>query len=149
MQAVIPMETKKLRKYIYNFICSLSDQEKFENTQDFHNTFSLYIPSFLYTFIIVIHQINWPFMRAEVDQKVLWWSRGQTCYQVLLKIIDKLVYAFFQLYFSAPYDIGHFSITELNIKNFYTNPEFLLDLWKYFSELFQKKLEVLKKSTCW
>ena len=47
--------------------------------------------------------------------------------------------------YSAPYGKGHFSNTELNLTHFYTNPNFLLDIWKYIAELFQKQLEVLKK----
>ena len=41
--------------------------------------------------------------------------------------------------------MAHFSNTELNIVHFYTNPNFLLDIWKDLIELFQKQLEVLKK----
>ena len=36
-----------------------------------------------------MHWINRLFMRAKVDQQVSWWSGGQTCYQVLLKILEK------------------------------------------------------------
>ena len=36
---------------------------------------------------------------------------------------------------------------ELNLRHFYTNPNFLLALMKDLAELFQKQLEVLKKST--
>ena len=35
--------------------------------------------------------------------------------------------------------------TELNLTHFYTKPNFLLALWKDFTKLFQKQLEVLKK----
>ena len=38
------------------------------------------------------------------------------------------------------------SKTELNLTHFYTNPNFLLALWKDVAELSQKQLEVLKKS---
>ena len=38
-----------------------------------------------------MYLINWPFVRAKVDQQVSWWSGGQTCYQVPLNILDKLV----------------------------------------------------------
>ena len=48
---------------------------------------------------------------------------------------------------SAPDAMRRFSKTESNIKHFYTNPNFLLTLWKDLDELFQKQLVVLKKST--
>jgi hypothetical protein len=38
-----------------------------------------------------MHWINWPLRRAKVDERVLWWSGGQTCYQVPLSTINKLV----------------------------------------------------------
>ena len=47
--------------------------------------------------------------------------------------------------YSAHYAMGHLSKTELNLTRFSTNPKFLLDLWKYLSELNLKQLEVLKK----
>jgi hypothetical protein len=42
-------------------------------------------------FNLVMHWINWPLRRAKVDERLLWWSVGQTCYQVPLSTIDKLV----------------------------------------------------------
>ena len=48
--------------------------------------------------------------------------------------------------YSAPYGMGHFSMTELNLAHFYTNPRFLLAIWKDLDEMFQKQLDVLKKS---
>ena len=47
--------------------------------------------------------------------------------------------------YSAPYDMGKFLKTELNLTHFYTKPKFLLAIWKYLVELFQKQLEVLKQ----
>ena len=35
--------------------------------------------------------INTPLMRAKVDWKVSWWIRGKRCYQLLNKILDKLI----------------------------------------------------------
>ena len=42
--------------------------------------------------------------------------------------------------------MGHFSKTELNITHFYTNPKFLLALWKDLTEPNQKKVGLLKKT---
>ena len=52
-------------------------------------------------------------------------------------------------HYSAPYDMGHFIKIELNLTHFYKNPDFLLSLWEDLAEIFQKQLEVLKKSTFW
>jgi hypothetical protein len=41
--------------------------------------------------IIVMHGIHRPLRRAKVDQQVLLWSGGQTCYQEPLSIALKLV----------------------------------------------------------
>ena len=41
--------------------------------------------------------------------------------------------------------MGQLSKTELNLTHFYTNPNFILALWKDLAELNQKQLEVLKK----
>ena len=90
-QAVILIVTKNKTKNHSNFRLSLSNQAKFENTSDFQNPFSLYITTFLYTCIIVIHWINHPWKWAKVGQGVSWWSGGQTCYQVPLSIAVKLV----------------------------------------------------------
>ena len=38
-----------------------------------------------------MHWINRPLRRAKVDERLSWWSVGQTCYQVPLSTIDKLV----------------------------------------------------------
>jgi hypothetical protein len=38
-----------------------------------------------------MHWINLQLRRAKVDERVSWWSGGQTCYQVPLSTIDKLV----------------------------------------------------------
>ena len=62
-----------------------------KNTSDFHNQLSLYITTFINKCIIVSHWINWPLRLAKVDQRVSWWSGGQTYYQVPLNIFDKLV----------------------------------------------------------
>ena len=48
--------------------------------------------------------------------------------------------------YSATYAMGHLSKTELNITHFYTNPKFLLSLWKDLAEMNLKQLEVLKKN---
>ena len=45
--------------------------------------------------------------------------------------------------------MGHFSKTDLNLTQFYTNPNFSLALWKYISELLHKQLEFLNKITFW
>ena len=42
--------------------------------------------------------------------------------------------------------MGHLSKIALNLTHFYTNPNFLLALWRDLAELSQKQLEVLKKS---
>jgi hypothetical protein len=42
-------------------------------------------------FNLVMHWINRPLRRAKVDERLLWWSVGQTYYQVPLSTIDKLV----------------------------------------------------------
>jgi hypothetical protein len=42
-------------------------------------------------FNLVMHWINRPLRRAKVDEQLSWWSVGQTCYQVPLSTIDKLV----------------------------------------------------------
>ncbi len=42
-------------------------------------------------FNLVMHWINRPLRRAKVDERLSWWSVGQTCYQVPLSTIDKLV----------------------------------------------------------
>ena len=44
--------------------------------------------------------------------------------------------------YAATYGMGHFSKTELNLTQFYKNPNFLLALWKDLAELFQKQFEV-------
>jgi hypothetical protein len=48
----------------------------------------------LYTFDIVMHWINWLLRQAKVDEQVSWWSGGQTCYQVPLSTVVKLVVRF-------------------------------------------------------
>ena len=45
----------------------------------------------LFMFNLVMHWINRPLRRAKVDERLSWWSVGQTCYQVPLSTIDKLV----------------------------------------------------------
>jgi hypothetical protein len=42
-------------------------------------------------FHLVMHWINRPLRRAKVDERLSWWSVGQTCNQVPLSTIDKLV----------------------------------------------------------
>jgi hypothetical protein len=42
-------------------------------------------------FNLVMHWINRPLRRAKVDERLSWWSVGQTCYQVPLSTINKLV----------------------------------------------------------
>ena len=42
--------------------------------------------------------------------------------------------------------MAHFSKKELNLTHSYTNPNFLLALWKDLAELFEKHFEVLTKS---
>jgi hypothetical protein len=42
-------------------------------------------------FNLVMHWIHRPLRRAKVDERLSWWSVGQTCYQVPLSTIDKLV----------------------------------------------------------
>ena len=49
------------------------------------------------------------------------------------------------LTYSALYSMGHFWKTNLNLRYFYTNPKFLLALWKYLTELNQKQVELFKK----
>ena len=49
------------------------------------------------------------------------------------------------LIYSVPDTMGHLSNTELNLKHFNTNPNFLLDLWKDIAELIQKQVKNLKK----
>ena len=51
--------------------------------------------------------------------------------------------------YSAPDAMGHFSKRELNLMHFYTNPNFLLALWKNLAELNQKQVKLLKYSTFW
>ena len=38
-----------------------------------------------------MHGINWTFMQAKMYQQASWWNGAQMCYQVALKILDKLV----------------------------------------------------------
>ena len=46
-----------------------------------------------------MHWINRPLRRAKVDERLSWWSVGQTCYQVPLSTIDKLVaYRMYHVY---------------------------------------------------
>ena len=47
--------------------------------------------------------------------------------------------------YSAPYGMGHLSKTELNLMHFYTNPKFLLALWKDLADLNLEKLKFWKK----
>jgi hypothetical protein len=50
----------------------------------------------LFMFNLVMHWINRPLRRAKVDERLSWWSVGQTCYQVPLSTIDKLVVGGYQ-----------------------------------------------------
>ena len=40
---------------------------------------------------LLMHSINQPLSHAKVDERVSWWSGGQTCYQVQFSIVVKLV----------------------------------------------------------
>ena len=79
------------KKYKIKLRWSWSNLAKFDNSYDFHNTFSLYTNSFINTCVLVTHWINRPLMRAKVDKQVSWRSRGKKCYQVSRKILDKQV----------------------------------------------------------
>ena len=43
--------------------------------------------------------INYLLIQANVDQRVSFWIRVQTCYQVPLKILDKLVVDIFNRFY--------------------------------------------------
>ena len=47
--------------------------------------------------------------------------------------------------YSATYDMWHFSDPELNLTHSHKNINFLLSLWKYLAELFQKQPKYSKK----
>ena len=52
-------------------------------------------------------------------------------------------------HWSETYGMGHLSKTELNLTQFYTNPNFSLALCKYIAEMNQKQLEFLKENNFW
>ena len=41
----------------------------------------------------------------------------------------------------------HFCKTNLNLRQFYTNPKFILSLWKYLAEMNEKHVGLLKKTS--
>ena len=75
-----------------NIRWSLSNQAEYKDTYDFQNTFSLYINTFIFTCTMLMGWNNWPLNWEKVDQQVSWLLKRQTCYQVPLSIVVKLVY---------------------------------------------------------
>ena len=91
MQAIILIVRKNKTKNNSNFRLSLSNQARFESTWDFQNRFSLYITTFLYACVLIMHCINRPLMLAKEDWRVSWWSVGKKGYQLPRKILDELI----------------------------------------------------------